>query len=166
MGTKNREGEEQQENLNMESIPVGKDDKSSTVPAGYRYNTPDSINEGANRGEESDPEEWYPADIPQGDFEETVPEEQNLPEEKEYDPENSEVSNTTVEKKPRKRQPRKCKEQEEPSRSSSRANKEKHNDAFAKEHFLTYVNFVAAQIAKQFVPQSLKQAIEGPEKDM
>jgi hypothetical protein len=159
----NKKGKtEERENLNIEPKPAGVDPERSATPAGYRYNTPDSINGVAGYIEESDPEEWYPADIQQDDFEEQIvpeeqiaPEEQDSLEEQENEPE-----------KPKKSQSRKRKESQQPTRSSSRVTKGQNNNSFAKEHYLTYVSFVAAQIAKQFVPQSLKQAIEGPEKDM
>ena len=162
-GNKNSKTEEQQN----EPEPAGADPERSATPASYRYNTPNSMDERANPGEESEPEEWYPADVQQEDFEEqNAPEKQDSPEEQENEPENLEASDTIVETKSKKRQSKKGKEPQEPTRSSSRVNKEQHNERFAKEHFITYMSFVAAQIAKQFIPQSLKQAIEGPEKDM
>jgi hypothetical protein len=144
--------------------PAGSEDETSEDPTGYRYATPDSIAGGDEDAENPD-QEWYPEDIdPEAQDSTgggTVPEEQE-----DETSEQAVVPQETEEKKAKGRRSRKDKTPQEPTRSSSRKNKGEHNDAFAKEHFITYVSFVAAQIAKQFVPQSLKAAIEGPDRDM
>jgi hypothetical protein len=138
---------------------VGMDDESSTLPAGYRYATPESNSGSSHHEPENDADEiWYPTDInPE------IPEEQNHPDKPE---ENPRKESETSADKPKGRQSQKGKESEESLRVSSRTNKGQNNDAFTKKHYTTYISFVAAQIAKQFVPQSLKEALEGPNKDL
>ena len=48
----------------------------------------------------------------------------------------------------------------------SRSTKGQNNNAFTKKHFTTYISFVAAQLSKQFMPQSLKEALGGPDREM
>jgi hypothetical protein len=119
--------------------PAGSEDETSEDPTGYRYATPDSIAGGDEDAENPD-QEWYPEDIdpeaqdPTGGG--TVPEEQ--------EDETSEQAVVPQETEQKKAKGRKDKIPQEPTRSSSRKNKGEHNDAFAKEHFITYVSFVAA----------------------
>ena len=108
--------------------------------------------------------EWYPEDI---DPEALNPTEgRTVPEEQGDESSEQASAPQEIKKKPKERQSRKDKVPQEPTRSSSRKNKGEHHDAFTKKHFTTYISFVAAQIANQFVPQSLKAAIEGPDRDM
>lgn len=147
--------------------PDGRDPERSATPAAQRYGTPDSMDEATAPDNDSDTEEWYPADIQQDNFEdqddanrEPVENRTALREQED------ESSGQATEQKTEKGQSRKGKERQEPTRSSTRTNKGQRNDAFAKEHYITYVNFVAAQVAKQFVPQSFKAAIESSNRDM
>jgi hypothetical protein len=131
----------------------------STEPAGHRYATPELIVEPENEETDDGGDEiWYPADID--------PENGNDQNDQEEPERRSEDEPETSTEKPKGHQSRKGKETEKPTRTSSRINKGQNNDAFAKKHFTTYVSFVAAQIAKQFVPQSLKEALGGPNRDL
>jgi hypothetical protein len=47
---------------------------------------------------------------------------------------------------------------------STRKNKGQRNDQFEKQHFVTYVAFIAAQISNYFIPKTLKEALTGPDK--
>ena len=157
----NRNEETEQESTQK---PVGSEDETSEDPAGHWYVTPDSI-AGGDEVQEILDHEWYPEDI---DPEALNPaEDRTVPEEQENESsEQAAAPQETQQKKPKGRQSRKDKVPQEPTRSSSRKNKGEHHDAFAKKHFTTYISFVAAQIVKQFVPQSLKAAIEGPDREI
>jgi hypothetical protein len=151
--TENPDREQQEQKL------VGMDDESSTLPAGYRYATPESNPGSSHHEPENDADEiWYPADI-----DPEIPEEQNDPDKPEENPRKEPEIGAD---KPKSSQSQKGKEPEEPTRVSSRTNKGQNNNAFTKKHYTTYISFVAAQIAKQFVPRSLKEALEGPNKDL
>jgi hypothetical protein len=155
--------------------PTGMEAKASTRPTYYRYTIPESMAGLENQDPESEPETWYPADIHETILEEessdlveldtgTREQETEIPQETEI---SQEVKRSQdIEKKPKGRQSRKDIQPEEPTRVSGRSTKGQHNDAFAKKHYMTYVSFVAAQLSKQFVPQSLKQALEGPDREM
>ena len=63
-----------------------------------------------------------------------------------------------------------AKETEEPVEEpevcvSTRKNKGQRNDQFEKQHFVTYVAFVAAQISNYFIPKTLKEVLIGPDKE-
>jgi hypothetical protein len=138
---------EAEQELNQK--PVDSEGKLSADPTGYRYMTPQSIDH-SDEVEEPD-REWYPDDIdpeapdlevPDPTRNETVPKEQ---ENKSSEPV---VVQHEIEKKTEQVHLRKGKEPQEATQTSTRANKGQRSDTFTKEHYITYVNFVAAQIVK------------------
>jgi hypothetical protein len=129
--------------------------ETSTPPVGNRLGTPESMVDDRNElayleevGDEFYPGDIDPIDPPKGASE---PDEFNGPETKEPGP---------VEK-PKKERKKKV-QGEPPSRVSTRVTKGQNNITFTKENFVTYVSFIATQVATHYIPKNLKDALSGP----
>ena len=137
--------------------PTASEVETSAESAGHRYGTPESIEESVGCDPESEHEIWYPADIipvvSQQDVEPVVS----------RSADQSESSNIR-DKKPAAKETRESTDEPE-VRVSARKNKGQRNDQFEKQHFVTYVAFVAAQISNYFIPKTLKEALTGPDKE-
>jgi hypothetical protein len=131
------------------------EDETSIPSVGNRYGTPESIVD--NRNELAYPEEqgdeYYPEDIDPLDPPERASEPNELEEQETEEP-------GPVEKPKKERKKRV--QGEPPSRVSTRTTKGQHNDVFSKENFVTYVSFIATQIAMHYIPKTLKDALGGP----
>ena len=174
-GTENKEAEETDIDNHKVLEP---DTESSIVPTPFRYDTPESIEgipnenyEGSsNQNEDDNDEQWYPADInPRiAGTEHDQGNDQNQTGEQVATEENNNDENKTSKKlKSKTGRKKTCESNKdmEPTRVSNRSTKGQHTDAFTKKHYITYVSFVAAQVAKQFIPGSFKEAIGEPDRE-
>ena len=149
-------GEEPEDREDQAEITTGVEDETSTPPVGHRYGTPESMVD--NRNElayppEEDDDVFYPADIDPVVSPERVSK-INEPENRESEP---------VEK-PKNEQKKKVKG-EPPTRVSTRATKGQNNDEFKKKNYISYVTFIAMQVATYYIPKTLKEAMSGPNRE-
>ena len=147
----NEKVEESEEAQEQQQNPTGEEAEASTMPAGYRYGTLDSIPESAVPVVKIGDGMWYPDNI--SPYEE---EEVEKPEEKEE---------RQVTKEPKKGS-RLAKEVDTGNviQTSSRSGRNKRSDV-SKHQFISYVAFVAAQIVYQYIPTSFREAMSGPDRD-
>ena len=151
------EKEVQQDHIEQTQKPAVSKVETSAESAGHRYGTPESIDQFDERDLESEQETWYPADIdpvvPEQDVEPVVHRSEDQP-----------GSSNPKGKKPAAKETGES-GVEPQVRVSTRKNKGQRNDQFEKQHFVTYVAFVAAQISNYFIPKTLKEALAGPDKE-
>ena len=149
-------GEEPEDREDQAEITTGVEDETSTPPVGHRYGTPESMVDNRNKlayPPEEDDDVFYPADINPVVSPERVSK-INEPENRESEP---------VEK-PKNEQKKKVKG-EPPTRVSTRATKGQNNDEFKKKNYISYVTFIATQVATHYIPKTLKEAMSGPNRE-